>query len=524
MAASAALQVLLERLAPAAKNTHARARLALEKPDQYAKKFRQQLEDRNVEDEPVDAWLQLVDALGDAKLAFGVDWKASAEDIAFALGEVLKTKKLPLKFLTAPYDAAAHLSTRTDQFIAWCGRALSAHGLSVISLDIESDSFELTVVPRSDVAVLQRAAKTLGGAITSHAPSTPLTSPLPVVLRQASGRFESVATPQFWSDREEWFRAPGPLAHHEKGTTLFDLRRWPPKKRELGAPKLSLACSPRGHEVVHRVTRPYRDGDWGEAQGTLRVTFAGKKPLDLLPHVPDGFDPESIHFVGDLLVLFPTEPTCRDGRTRRPLVWTGKKLEPARGLPDAKPKKGSRREPFPAFLRMGLIECGDGEELLVWEGRVWERHGALAFREVKSLRSLDVTTSFFQGVPGPKGSPTFVYLSQDSKRRSLLTRVSRRDGSQTLLLRTDRRCLCIRTAPDGTVVARLSRYSRPKDPLLLVVHPDGATSEIAATQFGVKLDDSVSAFGRTEDWLWVADRQALKRIRALSFDRKAALL
>lgn len=507
-------ELLLTKLAPGAKSVHARVRLAIDDPETYAKKFRSKLEDRNAEDDPIDPWLQFVDALEDASLEWAVDWKASADDVVHALTQVLKKKKLKPALLTSVYDPGAHLSTRTNDFIAWCGRALSAHGLAVVSLDIESDSFELTVIPTKDLSELQRAAKKAGGAIISHAPKSPLTKPLPAFKPQAAKRFESFAVPRLWMHRDNYFRCPGVWSNEEKGTTLYDVRSWPPKKRQLGAPKLEFANSPRGHEVAHRVMHRIVDGVWSEeAEGTFLVTMKGKKPVELISKFPSGFDTHQAHFIEDLLVVFPTEPTIRGGKNRRPLVWNGKTFEPARGLPDARAKKGNRRDAFPSFLRMGVVETGKGEELLVWENTLWQRSAA-GFRALKKPRLEIPVYDFFQGVAGPPGTRTFVHFVKDALHLTSLD-----DGSSRLLARFKNvRCDTPRSAGAHGVIVRARRSSNAKAPLLQWVHfDDREPTPIPASAFGVRSDDTVQAFGVTDDWLWIAHERAIKRLPLAAF-------
>ncbi|MBL8912048.1 MAG: hypothetical protein JNM17_15240 [Archangium sp.] len=507
---------LLDQLAPGDQEVRSRIRLAQTNPTQYAKKFRERLEARNAEDEPIDFWLQLVDALDQHGWSWSVDWKASADDVMHALTKVLTKKKLHAKWLTAPYDPGAHLHERTDQLLAWCGRALSAHGLAVIAFDISSDSFELSVVRTSELSALQKAAKQLGGGIDSFAPKRPLTVPLPSATREAPKKFESVQTPQLWMGRDDYFRVPGITIESANGTTLCDLRTWPPKKRALGAAKLSYTSSPRGHEVAHNIVRLYRDGAWTEpATGTVRASLRGEKPVELISAIPRGFDTDHAYFVSDLLVLFPTEPTVRGGLTRRPLVWSGgKKLAPARGLPDARAKKGTRRERFPSFLRTGIVELGNGEDLLVWEGRLWERHGP-GFRALKTPKRFEVDTFFFfQTAPGPKGTRSFVHVT--AKNEVVLTSLD--DGTSRVLAKSAETLHAPRAAGERGVLLRVGRSGNAKAPLLRLAHFDGRPmTDIAASAFGVRTDDTVEAHGVTGDWLWVAHQKAIKRLPLFAF-------
>lgn len=512
----AALAQLAERLGDA----KVRARLALLARDEgaYAKRYREALEDRNVEDDPIDPWLQLVDALGDADLLCGIDWKLAAEDVAGNLVRVATKKKLPVKKLFAFYDEDAHLMTRTLDFIALAGRALSAHRVALVELAIDSDSYELTLVRWRDVAALQRLAKRVGGEIVLHAPTTPLAKPLPAPPpKPKNAKLVALKVPGV-----DWMRHPhevgrGVVIPTAKNTTLLDLSTWPPKKASLGIAKARVAMRPAGGaRVVWSIWHPLEDGAFQpRPTGTLRVE-RGKKTVELLAKLPDHFEPETVGFVGDLVVLLPTEPTVRHGVTRRPLVWDGKALAPARGLRDAKPAKGTRRDPFPSFLKQGFGRLGDGRDFLVWEGKAWFAKGR-AFEPAFSIATVS-GYPIFRAVPSPNGC--FYRAPGKKPRVSVLREIVATGKTWTDIERSrlDGVFDEVETAPDGRCVLIANRYADAKRPALAIFDPvQSAWTMVPATTFGLRKDDPVRAFGfgagqHGETFVWVLDNETLKQL------------
>jgi hypothetical protein len=109
----------------------------------------------------------------------------------------------------------------------------------------------------------------------------------------------------------------------------------------------------------------------GAPFGTLRIELPKKPAIDLLERLPDNFCIEDAVWIGDLVVLFPTDLTVCATTSRRPLVWNGKTLAPAKSLPDAAEPKGKLGDPPPSFLRRGQARTGAGVDVLIWEGAGW---------------------------------------------------------------------------------------------------------------------------------------------------------
>lgn len=510
---------LAELLAPGVKPVAARLKLAAEDEDRYRKRFRARRAERNVEDQPVDLFLELTDAVGVAGHLCGVDWKFAAHDVEGNLRRVLKKKKLPADRWLAFYDEDAHLSTKTLAFIGLCGRAFSAHGWSLVEMDISSDSHELTVVPRARLAEAQKLARALGGAIVHHGPAKPLAAPLPPAPRKKpAARLVSLKVPGADHDGFEGLES-GFLVPTVKDTRIVDCRRWPPRQSRVPSPKADVVERPGGGaRIVHRVWHPIVDGAFtAKAIGTL-VVETGRARVELIDRLPPWFDPWGAGFAGGRVVIFPTEPTVREGTTRRPLVWDGKKLQPAPGLPDAKPVRGNRRDAFPSFIRRGFARTGDGTELVIWEGRGWVLGKGGRFVPVCTL----VAAGTYDPIAGvPAESDAFFYLAPTEKHGGTVMREVRLGGGARGTDVERGRVAGLlehpRLAPDGTVVAASNRSGDARKPVLVAFHPSsGEWTEIPAGLFGVRKDDAVDAFGfgeaSGEPYLWILDGQTVKRL------------
>ncbi|CAN5925020.1 hypothetical protein BH11MYX4_BH11MYX4_01480 [soil metagenome] len=276
-----------------------------------------------------------------------------------------------------------------------CGRALSAHGLAVVQLDIASASYELTVIQRKDVLRAKDLAKKAGGAIVLHGPKTPLKTALAAPAPKATGSAKIDKKKFGWLVRHNdlvqmpgvlrWTgEAPGQMLDSGKiaktdtqKTSLVDCRVWPPKETLISKGRHSVVYDhAHASRIHHAVSYPLVDDEFlPRPIGTLRIERTKQPPADILERLPDGFDIKIAAWIGDLAVLFPDEPTVRGKTARRPLVWNGKTLAPAKGLPDAIAKKGTRSDPWPSFLRAGFARSGAGVDVLIWEGNGFTAKG-----------------------------------------------------------------------------------------------------------------------------------------------------
>ncbi len=531
--ASAPLLLLAELLAPGHAKTKARVSLALSDPEAYRKKFKEALEDRSVEDDPVDPFLALVSALSDdaVDLAWGVDWKEAADEIQGCIENVIvKQKKLrknaavfDAKKAFAFYDEDAHLMTKTDPFIALCGQALSAHGLALVELDISSDSHELTVIPLADVAEAKTLAKKAGGGLISYVPKKLPKAPLAKAAPKAKSNTKIDKVRLKWNTNADDFpQQPGLLRWHSKKTSLTDFRSWPPKESLLANVQVSVVFKEEdGSKILHRVRYPYENEVFlPRPEGVLRVERPKKPPVDLLDKLPDNFDIKEVAWVGDLVVLFPTEPTIRGRKSRRPLVWNGKTLSPAKGLPDLTAPKGTPKDQWPSFRRAGFARTGNGTDVIVWGGKAYVAKGDTFVKTCDLVPDLD-TYETFVGAAAPGDG--FFYVHQPRKRTVRKGEIRHAEKGRC----TERARLAHtpgeapRVTPDGRVLVGLNRYAKPKTPVLAVFHPESnELTYVPPVMLAVRKDDPLSAYGVTPAsskgeayfWAWVLQDDEARRI------------
>jgi predicted DNA-binding WGR domain protein len=549
VSASAPLLLLAELIAPGHAKTRSMVALALSNPAAYAKKYEEELEDRNAEDDPVDPFLALVTALthDDVRLASGVDWKESAEEIQASIEHVIvKQKKLrrnaaafDAKKVFAFYDEDAHLKTKTDAFIELCGRALSAHGLALVELDIGSDSHELTVIPLADVAEAQALAKKGGGGLISHAPKTPLKTPLAKAAPKAKAKAKVQTLRLKWNvDADDFSRQPGLIRWtgyavgetDEKGRTakvstrktlLVDCATWPPKESLLMNASVDVIFGADGSRILHRVWHEtVNEESLPRPSGVLRIERPKKPAVDILEKLPDDFDIDEVGWAGELAVIFPSEPTIRGKKSRRPLVWNGQKLSPAKGLPDLTPPKVTRKDGFTAFRKCGFARTGDGRDVIIWGGQAFVAKGDTFVKMCDLVPDLDPYETTI-GVPAPGGGFFYVNQTRGKSGPAGVVRLAEKGRCTEVGRLAHLPDGAPRLTPDGCVLIGLNRYGAPKKPVLAIFHP--ATNEITYVPpelLAVRKDDPVDGYGVTPSsgkgeaylWAWAVQDDLLRRV------------
>ncbi|MEK4425962.1 DUF6630 family protein [Solibacillus sp. FSL K6-1523] len=136
--------------------------LAIEKPEAYFEKFKERLDERGI-DSPIEhlAWISLVDALLDQNLAFEIDWKESGIYICDVVDELLDRKKMAC-ISWGDFEDGKFDELSTSQYLNAVSKRLKENGVSLASLDIESDCYVLITVPSSDIDEIKKLAKAVG--------------------------------------------------------------------------------------------------------------------------------------------------------------------------------------------------------------------------------------------------------------------------------------------------------------------------------------------------------------------------
>lgn len=256
-------------------------------------------------------------------------------------------------------------------------------------------------------------------------------------------------------------------------------------------------------------------------QGTLRIERPKKPPVDLLAKLPDDFDVEEVAWVADLVVIFPTEPTIRGSKSRRPLVWNGKTLGPAKGLPDLTAPKGTPKDRWPSFRKAGFARAGDGTDVIIWGGKAFVANGD-AFVKTCDLAPDVNAYETIVGAPAPGSG--FFYAHQASAKNSPKGEIRHAEKGRCTLRAKLKHCPGgpARGAPDGSVLVGLNRSGEAKAPALAVFHP--GTNELTyvpSAMLAIRRDDDADAYGVAPKsakapaylWAWSVQDDTLRRVQ-----------
>ncbi|KNY28859.1 DUF6630 family protein [Pseudobacteroides cellulosolvens] len=139
--------------------------LVLENPKEYIKKYASRLEDRGIykpdEDLP---WVALADALIERKLAWEIDWQHSLEEV-FSIINTLIIKRGFVENKQSFYKSC--IGVKLECILVDISKRLSKSFLTLIYLDIDSDSYVLVVIPKVFFAEACQLAEKAGYSIRS---------------------------------------------------------------------------------------------------------------------------------------------------------------------------------------------------------------------------------------------------------------------------------------------------------------------------------------------------------------------
>jgi hypothetical protein len=155
-------------LMPADPSLVEEVRLAIVSADEYVGRFQERLRDRGIKEPRSDLqWIALVDGLENRGRLRELGKKEAAEDIAWKIDNDL----LPDRPVQP--DRWAFLAEELDlwEAVPWQSLpVIAAHlvkeGLAVVTLDMDSDSYPMMVLPADQVGECQRLAELAGYSIT----------------------------------------------------------------------------------------------------------------------------------------------------------------------------------------------------------------------------------------------------------------------------------------------------------------------------------------------------------------------
>jgi hypothetical protein len=151
-------------------------RLAIVSADAYVSQFQERLRDRGIEEPCSDLpWIALVNGLEDRGRLRELSKKEAVEDIASKIDNNLLPDR-PVEpdrwaFLAQAADLREAVPRLSLPVIA---AHLAKEGLAVVTLDMDSDSYPLMVLPADQVGECQRLAELAGYSITDWC-DTPVT-------------------------------------------------------------------------------------------------------------------------------------------------------------------------------------------------------------------------------------------------------------------------------------------------------------------------------------------------------------
>lgn len=136
-------------------------RQAIEQPAQYLDRFADELVNRGM-DEPahVTPWLALVEGLQRRSQNVELDWKLNMDDTIWALQQLRTVQQRGLDL-----QALAGSRALNHEALQEAGDYLRRQGLALVSIDIDSDSYPLSVLEASAVAPLQALGAQVGGKL-----------------------------------------------------------------------------------------------------------------------------------------------------------------------------------------------------------------------------------------------------------------------------------------------------------------------------------------------------------------------
>ena len=507
--ARAALTALCELFAPGDVALSAEVLLAFDDPPGYLERFRARLEERGIDTTIPDLpAIALLDALSARERLRSIDWKFAAEDIKWNLDRVLTTLGLDAAALLAWYDDGAFLEVETTWFLKKAGYALAAHGYAVVSIDHGADEHPITVIPFDRVAEAKALAKRLGLAnikVVSFSPAKRPAKPLKAAKPKPARVDDAWTAPAGTKAYDDECNGPGFIKIGRDALRLIELTTWPPTASVL-SPGYATRVAYHATSGARVVDGTSHVPETGLRRGALTLHRLGEPARSLEHALPDSILIERLGFIGDALVVLPTESTyrlrARTGTEGADRPWILEPSEPsfhpidelpAAVVPPAEP--GS----FPLFLRNGRARTGDGVDVLVWEGRGYERREAPVQHRTGARPRLRLGQARFAEAfdLGPSGAGA-KFLATPARGDGFYFIVDRR-------VREARRGVPFATrlpelpeaydlcAGKGSfVIARLVRR-KSNDPCLALFDPDARRyTLVPPTTFGLKGDDDVS--------------------------------
>ena len=135
--------------------------LALNEPEHYFSRFADDLAHRGIESpDAVSPWLALVDGLQRRGQIHEMDWKLDMGDAIWGVQQLQSSRQRGLSL-----DALAGSKALGHDALTEAAAHLRSQGVALVTFDIDSDSYPLSLLALEDVEPLEKLAKRVGGKL-----------------------------------------------------------------------------------------------------------------------------------------------------------------------------------------------------------------------------------------------------------------------------------------------------------------------------------------------------------------------
>ena len=134
---------------------------ALNEPEHYYSRFADDLANRGIESpDAVSPWLALVDGLQRRGQLHEMDWKLDMGDVIWGVQQLQSSRQRGLSL-----DALADSKATGHDALMEAGVHLRSQGVALVTFDIDSDSYPLSLLAQEDVKPLEELANRVGGRL-----------------------------------------------------------------------------------------------------------------------------------------------------------------------------------------------------------------------------------------------------------------------------------------------------------------------------------------------------------------------
>lgn len=131
---------------------------ALNEPEHYFSRFADDLAQRGIESpDAVSPWLALVDGLQRREQVHEMDWKLDMGELIWGLQQLQFSRQREISL-----DALAGSKAMGHDALTEAGAHLRSQGVALVTFDIDSDSYPLSLLAQEDTEPLEELAKRVG--------------------------------------------------------------------------------------------------------------------------------------------------------------------------------------------------------------------------------------------------------------------------------------------------------------------------------------------------------------------------